>query len=108
MPNIGNLRSGPAWMYLRALVFGSAGLFSCSTGFCLEDDIGIHDPSTIVRYKGRYYLFGTGRGIPMLCSDDLYTWGRAGRVFGGIPESVKQYVPKNDGQTVWGARYNLF
>jgi len=71
----------------------------CTSG--LEGDIRIHDPSTIIRCKGRYYVFGTGRGIPILVSDDLFTWRRAGRVFERIPESVRSYVPKNDGYTVW-------
>lgn len=101
MPTTSHLRSRPTLLDMRSLAFCLAGLFTCSSGFCLEGDIRIHDPSTIVRCKDRYYVFGTGRGIPILCSDDLYTWRRAGKVFDRIPESVKKYVPKNDGQTVW-------
>ncbi|MDH7600358.1 MAG: family 43 glycosylhydrolase [Sedimentisphaerales bacterium] len=76
-------------------------LSSAAIVFGLDGEIRIHDPSTIVRCKDRYYVFGTGRGIPILSSDDLFTWRREGRVFDRIPESVKKYVPKNDDVTVW-------
>ena len=40
--------------------------------FALEGQIGIHDPSTIVRSDGKFYTYGTGGGS--LVSDDGWTW----------------------------------
>jgi arabinan endo-1,5-alpha-L-arabinosidase len=67
----------------------------------LEGAIGIHDPSTVIKCDGNYYVFGTGRGISVLTSSNGFNWQRGGRVFDRIPDSVKSFVPKNDGQGVW-------
>ena len=40
----------------------------------LDGQVGIHDPSTIVRCNGRYYTYGTGG--TSLVSDDGWTWRR--------------------------------
>lgn len=69
--------------------------------FALDGMIGIHDPSTVIKCDGTYYVFGTGRGIPILVSSNGFDWQRGGRVFDRIPDSVKSYVPKNDGFNVW-------
>jgi hypothetical protein len=69
--------------------------------FALEGMLGIHDPSTVVKCDGTFYVFGTGRGIPFLTSSNGFAWQRAGRVFDRIPNSVKSYVPQNDGVGVW-------
>src|ERR1035437_6394948 len=80
----------------------------------------VHDPSTVVRFKGKYYVFSTGRGAPFYSSPDGETWTREGSVFtqnpsvpaggtqgppegyqGAIPESVHAVVPKNNGMDVW-------
>ena len=67
----------------------------------LEGMIGIHDPSTVAMCDGNYYVFGTGHGISVLTSSNGFNWRRGGRVFDRIPDSVKQYVPKNNGTDVW-------
>ena len=67
----------------------------------LEGMLGVHDPSTVAKCDGKYYVFGTGRGINILSSPNGFDWQHAGRVFDRIPESVKSYVPKNDGVDVW-------
>jgi hypothetical protein len=36
----------------------------------LDGDTGVHDPSTVIFYAGRYYAYGTGNGLPALASDD--------------------------------------
>jgi arabinan endo-1,5-alpha-L-arabinosidase len=61
----------------------------------------VHDPSTVVRFHGRYYVFSTGRGIPFYSSPDGETWTREGSVFEKIPDDVHASVPKNDGVGVW-------
>jgi arabinan endo-1,5-alpha-L-arabinosidase len=69
--------------------------------FALDGQIGIHDPSTVIKCDGNYYVFGTGRGISVLTSSNGFNWQRGGRIFDRVPDSVKQYCPKNDGQGVW-------
>ena len=67
----------------------------------LEGMLGIHDPSTVIKCDGNYYVYGTGRGISVLTSSNGFNWQRGERVFDRIPDSVKSFVPKNDGQSVW-------
>ena len=61
----------------------------------------VHDPSTVVRFHGKYYVYATGRGIPFYSSPDGETWTREGQVFDKIPDDVHAAVPKNDGTGVW-------
>lgn len=61
----------------------------------------VHDPSTVVRFHGLYYVFSTGRGAPFYSSPDGVTWTFQGSVFPTIPEDVHQAVPKNNGSDVW-------
>jgi arabinan endo-1,5-alpha-L-arabinosidase len=78
-------------------VFG----FSSATVRALDGMIGIHDPSTVIVCDGNYYVYGTGRGISVLTSTNGFDWRRGQRVMDRIPDSVKQFVPQNDGQSVW-------
>lgn len=75
--------------------------FSATTTRALDGMIGIHDPSTVAVCDGNYYVFGTGRGISMLTSSNGFDWQRGQKVFERVPDSVKTFVPKNDGQNVW-------
>jgi arabinan endo-1,5-alpha-L-arabinosidase len=61
----------------------------------------VHDPSTVVKFKSKYYVFSTGRGAPFYSSPDLMTWTREGSVFDKIPDAVHAGVPKNNGMDVW-------
>jgi len=51
----------------------------------LDGQPGIHDPSTVNVENGKYYVYGTGGGIPILMSDDGWTWRRAGSVMQAVP-----------------------
>jgi arabinan endo-1,5-alpha-L-arabinosidase len=51
----------------------------------LDGEILIHDPSTVVSHAGRYYTYGTGNGIPVLSSDDGWTWKRSGSLMSAVP-----------------------
>jgi arabinan endo-1,5-alpha-L-arabinosidase len=53
---------------------------------------GVHDP-TIIRQADTYYLFCTGRGIPIRRSRDLVHWEIIGRVFPTLPQWVIQRIP---------------
>jgi arabinan endo-1,5-alpha-L-arabinosidase len=61
----------------------------------------VHDPSTVIESAGRFYVYTTGRGIPMLTSPDLVHWSRLGSVFAQIPDRVHAEVPNNNGKDVW-------
>ena len=86
-----------ATWFCALVVFAVGG----ASAWALEGAIGIHDPSTVIKCEGNYYVFGTGRGISVLTSSNGFDWQRGGRVFDRIPDSVKSFVPKNDGQLVW-------
>ena len=75
--------------------------FAGIPAWALDGMIGIHDPSTVIQCGGNYYVFGTGRGISVLTSSNGFNWQRGGRVFDRVPDSVRQFCPKNDGQSVW-------
>ena len=64
----------------------------------LHGDLRVHDPSTIVRCGGRYWLFATGSGIASRRSDDLADWVRGPRVFDRLPAWTLQAVPGHGGQ----------
>jgi arabinan endo-1,5-alpha-L-arabinosidase len=68
----------------------------------LEGQIGIHDPSTVVKCGEKYYVAGTGRGVSFLVSTNGFDWQRGGgTAFQRVPDSVLKYCPKNNGAGVW-------
>ncbi len=60
-----------------------------------------HDPSSIIRDGGLYYVFVTGPGIPFLSSPDAQTWTRRGSVFAALPPALVDLAPGNDGVEAW-------
>src|ERR1043165_8152128 len=51
----------------------------------LEGEVLAHDPSTVIVQDGRYYTYGTGNGLPVLTSDDGWSWKRAGSLMSSVP-----------------------
>jgi arabinan endo-1,5-alpha-L-arabinosidase len=51
----------------------------------LDGQPGMHDPSTVIVEKGRFYVYATGRGLPFSVSDDGWTWRRAGNLMDALP-----------------------
>jgi arabinan endo-1,5-alpha-L-arabinosidase len=92
---------------------GAAGcLHPCHAA--LTGQIGIHDPSTIVKDGSRYYVFATGQGISVKSSVNLTHWQTAPRVFGTVPSWTSTEVPANEGH-LWapdiikyGNEYRLY
>lgn len=56
-------------------------------------DARVHDPSTIVKCGGDYWLFATGNGIASWRSKDLSHWERGPRVFAEPPAWTVGAVP---------------
>ena len=63
---------------MRTRLAFSAMLLLAVRVWALDGDVGLHDPSTIVRDGSRFYAYATGAGLPMSVSDDGWTWRRAG------------------------------
>ncbi|SCY19155.1 family 43 glycosylhydrolase [Flavobacterium caeni] len=59
----------------------------------------VHDP-VMIKEKGVYYVFGTGKGISKLYSKDLKTWTEGKPVFDKVPEWTKTALPGFDGD-IW-------
>jgi arabinan endo-1,5-alpha-L-arabinosidase len=51
----------------------------------LDGEPGLHDPSTVIQADGKFYVYGTGNGLPAYVSDDGWTWRRAGQVMQAVP-----------------------
>jgi arabinan endo-1,5-alpha-L-arabinosidase len=73
------------------------------------------DPSDIVKCKGEYWVFYTGRGVPSYHSKDLVNWKRGPAVFKAPPEWIAKIVPENRRMSYWapdiiklGDRYLLY
>jgi arabinan endo-1,5-alpha-L-arabinosidase len=60
--------------------------FACALPVhALDGEIVIHDPSTVISQDGRYYTYGTGNGLPILTSEDGWTWHRGGSLMAAVP-----------------------
>jgi arabinan endo-1,5-alpha-L-arabinosidase len=65
----------------------------------------VHDID-IIEAGGRYYLFGTGPGIPLRTSDDLLSWQDAGLALAEIPTWIAELVP--DATELWAPDVEWF
>jgi arabinan endo-1,5-alpha-L-arabinosidase len=77
--------------------------------------VRVHDPSTIVKCDGEYWIFYTGRGVPSYHSRDLMTWQTGPQVFTSAPAWTEEAVPAHRGISYWapdvqhvGDRYLLY
>jgi len=59
----------------------------------LQGQTFIHDPSTILKSNGRYFIFGTGSGIHVKSSPDLIHWSNEPAVFNHTLEREKAVAP---------------
>jgi arabinan endo-1,5-alpha-L-arabinosidase len=65
----------------------------------------VHDPH-IIKQADAYYIFCTGRGIPIRRSTDLYNWKIVGRVFEQLPDWARQEIP--GARDFWASDVLLF
>jgi arabinan endo-1,5-alpha-L-arabinosidase len=78
-------------------------------------NIGVHDPSAILKCNNVYWIFFTGNGTPSIRSSDLVNWVAGPRTFETAPAWVAQAVPANRFANFWAPdvikiddRYMLF
>jgi arabinan endo-1,5-alpha-L-arabinosidase len=69
---------------LKTVLLGVLGAIALPA-HALDGEILIHDPSTVTAEAGRYYTYGTGNGLPILISDDGWTWRRSGSLMSALP-----------------------
>jgi len=64
----------------------------------LKGDIRVHDP-VMIKEGDTYYIFHTGKGIPIKTSMDRINWTKAGSVFNpaDLPVWHKNDIPNQDG-----------
>lgn len=68
----------------------------------VRGDIGSHDPTRIIESNGKYFIYSTGRGIPMKWSYDKLNWTNGLSIYpDGLPSWVTEKVPNHDGRGVW-------
>jgi arabinan endo-1,5-alpha-L-arabinosidase len=90
------------WFAFAAAILG----FSINTALALDGQVGSHDPSTVIECNGKYYVYSTGTRIPILESDDGWTWRTAGNVLSNLPQGrpsdeVIKYAGGNNGTLAW-------
>jgi arabinan endo-1,5-alpha-L-arabinosidase len=59
----------------------------------LEGQTFVHDPSTIVKDGGNFYIFYTGPGVRTKSSPDLIHWTNGDSVFSTPPAWTRTFVP---------------
>lgn len=59
----------------------------------VRGDLGIHDPSTVIKCKDKYYIFGTGDNISSKSSPDKVLWTAGPTVFSSPPSWTSNAVP---------------
>lgn len=92
------------------LLIGVLTLSVCPAASLAQQDLnrGCPDPAIIkCRTDGRYYIFSTGRGLPIRRSSDLVTWESVGRVFEtAVPAWAAKEVPGTT--AIWAPDISFF
>jgi len=65
----------------------------------------IHDP-VIAEENGTYFVFSTGRRIPVICSEDKINWDHCGRVFERNPAWIRDINPNLS--DIWAPDISFF
>ena len=68
----------------------------------LDGDTGMHDPSTVVQDRGKFYVYGTGAGLPISVSDDGWTWRRNGTL---IPAGDAMHLKEGEVPEMMSVRF---
>ncbi len=70
---------------MRTLLLCAATVFAMPA-LALDGDVAVHDPATVIASGGHYYTYGTGSGLPILISDDGWSWRRGGSLISALPD----------------------
>lgn len=106
----GTIKLFVGFLCLSGAIFGCLPLSHAT----LTGQVGIHDPSTIIKDGSRYYVFATGQGISVKTSTNLTHWQAAPQVFDTAPSWTSTEVPANEGQfwapdiIKYGNEYRLY
>ncbi len=84
--------SGRLWLVIAASVLAGMGADG-GTPAMIRGNLGIHDPSTVIKCKNLYYIFGTGQGILSKSSPDHVFWTGGPSVFASPPPWTTNAVP---------------
>lgn len=90
----------PARFVLSLILALQAGL-SCFGEPAGRRDLRVHDPSTIVRAEGAWWLFGTGRLVLSARSPDLLKWEKLSPALKAPPPWARDITPKNERAYYW-------
>lgn len=86
---------------ITAVVFLMIIALSGSSVMAVEGVLdGMPDPTIIEGDDGYFYIFATGKGLPIYRSNDLVTWKEIDRVFDKpVPDWAKEAIPETEG--IW-------
>lgn len=111
-PNPAKVRVGTAVTSCRLAIatgaFVGLAIFAAGTGETaaqgLTGNLGVHDPSSVIKLDGTYYLYYTRNRLGRKISTDRVNWqdNNQWRVFpqGGLPDWHQELVPANTG-SLW-------
>lgn len=90
---------------LKKMVFAAlliTGLLALSPYASAKEGVllGMPDPAVIQAENGSFYIFATGKGLPVYHSTNLVEWEKIGTVFDTpVPAWSKKAIPETDG--IW-------
>ena len=84
------------------------GFIQAATPPNLRGSLGIHDPSTIIRCNGRYYIFGTHGGIYSKSSADKQYWVTGPSVFATAPAWTASFTGTSGLDGFWAPEVLYF
>ena len=89
-------------MHARLYLAISAAILLCPQARAqmpLTGDLGIHDPSAVIRAGSTYFVYATGGGFKT--SKDRMRWSQGSRVFTADPAWWKDQIPAPERPALW-------
>lgn len=83
---------------VRVTVFGILMMWG-NLAFSQSGDVIVHDP-VMIKQDDMYYVFHSGKGIPVKSSKDMKSWKQEKPVFSAPLQWALETVPKSDG-SMW-------
>jgi arabinan endo-1,5-alpha-L-arabinosidase len=87
--------------FFLSLFFALPGALTCFGEPTGRRDLRVHDPSTIVRAEGAWWLFGTGRLVLSARSPDLLKWEKLSPALKAPPSWAREITPNNERAYYW-------